>query len=129
MSWLALLLIIKIAVTVSLVAIPFLLAPQEKLEATMRINAISILFFRLYGVAIAALVVGYGFGIPAAESGRFPWGVVVMGWVSNAGAALLLLRFSPPRSQGFWLGVFFALMAVALTIALAMPAGALRKVW
>ncbi|MBB4012602.1 hypothetical protein GGR36_001910 [Niveibacterium umoris] len=37
------------------------------------------MLLRLYGVASTALLVGYAFGIPAAESGQFPWGVVSMG--------------------------------------------------
>lgn len=129
MSYLALLLIIKISVTALLVALPFLFAPVTKLEATTRINAKSTLFFRLYGVAIAALLVGYGFGIPAAESGQFPWGVASMGLVSNTGAAFLLMRGAKSASSGFWLGIFFAIVAVALAISMSTPSLALSKAW
>jgi hypothetical protein len=129
LSYLALLLVTKISVTALLVALPFLVAPLAKLEAATRVSATSTLFFRLYGVAIAALLVGYGFGIPAAESGQFPWGVVSMGLASNAGAAFLLLRASKPSSSGFRLGTFFALVAVALAISMASPSLALSKAW
>ncbi len=129
MSYLALLLVAKIAVTALLVALPFLVAPLAKLEATTRVSAKSTLFFRLYGVAIAALLVGYGFGIPTADSGQFPWGVVSMGLVSNAGAAFLLLRSSKPSSSGFWLGTFFALVAIALAVSMGAPGLALSKAW
>lgn len=98
MSYLSLLLVIKISATALLVAMPFLFAPLAKLEATTGVSAKSAFFFRLYGVAIAALLVGYGFGIPVAESGQFPWGVVSMGLVSNAGASFLLLRASKPHT-------------------------------
>jgi hypothetical protein len=93
------------------------------------VSAKSSLFFRLYGVAIAALLVGYGFGIPVAESGQFPWGIVSMGLVSNAGAGFLLLRVSKPHTSGFWLGTFFALLAVALAISMSAPGQALSKAW
>lgn len=129
MSYLALLLVTKISVTALLVALPFLVAPVAKLEATTRVSAKSTLFFRLYGVAIVALLVGYGFGIPAAESGQFPWGAVSMGLVSNAGAAFLLLRASKLSSSSFWLGTFFALVAVALVISMGAPSLALSKAW
>lgn len=129
MTWLSLLLITKISVTAVLVAVPFLFAPLAKLEAATGVNANGTVFFRLYGVAIAALLVGYGFGIPQAESGWFPMGVVFMGLASNVGAAVLLLRVSKPGSSGFRLGAFFALVAVALAVSMAAPAYALNKAW
>lgn len=129
MSWLSLLLVAKISITALLVALPFLFGPYAMLEAMTGVSAKSTVFFRLYGVAIAALLVGYGFGIPAAESRHFPWGVVSMGLVSNAGAAFLLLRSSKPRSSAFRLGMFFALVAVALAISIGAPDQALGKAW
>jgi len=128
-SWLTLLLITKIFVTAILVALPFLFGTKSMLEATTGVSAKSTTFFRLYGMAITALLVGYGFGIPVAENHQFPWGVVSMGLVSNAGAALLLLQTSKPRSTGFWLGTFFALVAVALAISMSAPEHALNKAW
>lgn len=128
MSWLSLLLIIKIAVTTILVAAPFLLLPTSKLEIVTNITAPTSLFFRLYGVAIAALLVGYAFGIPAAEAGRFPWGVVCMGTVSNVGAVIFLLVHSPD-SKNRVPAAFFGLVALGLIAAMAMPAGALQKAW
>ncbi|MGL5344833.1 MAG: hypothetical protein ACRC9O_09560 [Plesiomonas sp.] len=129
MSYLSLLLIAKIIVTALLVALPFLAAPLTKLEATTGLNAKNPLFFRLYGIAITALLVGYGFGIPTAENGQFPWGVACMGFVSNSGAAFLLLRTSKQRTSSFWLGSFFALVAVALAVSMGAPNLALGKAW
>lgn len=129
MSWLTLLLATKISVTALFVALPFLFGPSAMLETTTGVGARSTLFFRLYGVAIAALLVGYGFGIPAAENHQFPWGVAVMGLVSNSGAAYLLLRAAKSRSTGFWLGTFFGLVAVALALAMGVPDYALGKAW
>jgi len=129
MSYLSLLLITKIAVTALLVALPFLLGPQARLQAATGLSAKRPLFFRLYGLAISALLVGYGFGIPSAESYQFPWGVVTMGGVSNAGAAFLLLRSAKPKSTNFCLGTFFALIAFALAASAAAPELALNKAW
>lgn len=129
MSWLTLLLAAKISVTALFVALPFLFGPLAMLEATTGVRAKSPLFFRLYGVAITALLVGYSFGIPAAENRQFPWGVVVMGLVSNTGAAFLLLRSDSSRSTGFWLGTFFAMVVFALALAMGAPDSALGKAW
>jgi hypothetical protein len=129
LSYLALLLIIKISITTILVAFPFLIAPMDKLEAATRISAKTTLFFRLYGIAITALLVGYGFGIPTAESGEFPWGVVSMGFVSNAGAGFLLIRFSRRSPSGLWLGVFFVSIAIALAVSMCFPSLALGPAW
>ncbi len=127
-SWLSLLLIIKIAVTGLLVAAPLLRLPKARLEQLTHITTQTSLFFRLYGMAITALLVGYAFGIPAAEDGRFPWGVVCMGTVSNGGAAILLL-LNPQSTNTRVLAAFFALIALGLIAAMLLPAGALRKAW
>jgi hypothetical protein len=99
------------------------------LEATTGVSAKNTTFFRLYGIAMVALLVGYGFGIPAAENHQFPWSVVSMGIVSNTGPAFLLLRSSRSGSTSFWLGIFFAFVALALVISMSAPDHALRKAW
>ncbi len=129
MSWLSLLLIIKISVTGLLVAAPFMLLPKSKLEKATNIATPTPVLFRLYAVAITALLVGYAFGIPAAEAGRFPWGVTCMGTVSNGGAAILLLAYSQKSKQNRWLGAFFGLVALGLVAAMILPAGAIQKAW
>ncbi len=129
MTWLSLLLITKIFVTGALVAVPFLLLPKTKLEQSVNINAPSSIFFRLYGIAITALLVGYAFGIPAAEAGLFPWGVTWMGTVSNAGAAFMLLAYSKGNKQNRMLGTFFGLVAIGLITAMILPAGAMQRAW
>jgi len=129
MSWLSLLLITKIGVTGLLVAVPFLFLPRSKLEKLTRISAPTSVFFRLYGVAITALLTGYAFGIPAAEGGRFPWGVVSMGTVSNGGAALLLLAYSRGDKKFHVMAAFFGLIALGLIAAIVLPAGAIQKAW
>lgn len=129
MTWLSLLLITKIGVTGLLVAAPFMLLPKSRLEKSLNIVTRTPVFFRLYGVAITALLVGYAFGIPAAEAGRFPWGVVYMGVVSNSGAAILLLVYSQESKQNRVLGGFFGVVALALMAAMIVPASAMQKAW
>ncbi|MCJ9430479.1 hypothetical protein [Kordiimonas marina] len=127
MTFLTLLLSIKITVTALMVAVPFLFLPAEKLAATMGISGQVTAIFRLYGIAITALLVGYGAGIPVAESGVFPWGVALMGLVSNAGAAAVLFvtgRTGRPRI----LASFFAAVALALVTAMTKPDMALAPV-
>jgi hypothetical protein len=128
MSWLSLLLITKVAVTGLLVAAPLLLLPKSQLERLTNVTVQTSLFFRLYGVAITALLVGYAFGIPAAEDGRFPWGVVCMGTVSNGGAAILLLAHSQNNNNRVF-AAFFSLIALGLIAAMILPAGAIRRAW
>lgn len=120
MSLLSILLLVKISVTSLAVAFPFLALPGKKLENVTSVRASNALFFRLYGVAILALLVGYGFGIQQAENGIFPWGVIVMGLVSNGGAALFLL-FSNSSKQNLFLGSFFGVIAIALMLAMFFP--------
>jgi hypothetical protein len=129
MSWLSLLLIVKIVVTGLLVAIPFLLLPKPKLEKSTNITAPSPVFFRLYGVAISALLVGYAFGIPSSEAGRFPWGVVCMGVISNIGASILLLTYARRSLQNRLMGIFFGLIALWLIAAMILPVNAMQKIW
>ena len=129
MAWLSLLLITKISVTGLLVAAPFMLLPKPKLEATTNITTPTTVFFRLYGVAITALLVGYAFGIPAAEAYRFPWGVVSMGTVSNGGAAILLTVYSQRSRQNRLLGAFFGMVALGLIAAMILPDTAMQKAW
>jgi hypothetical protein len=129
MSWLSLLLVFKIVMTGLLVSVPFLLLPQPKLQEATRVMAPSPLFFRLYAIAITALLVGYGSGIPMAESGHFPWGIVFMGIVSNAGAAILLLSYSRENLKNRLLGSFFGVIAFALIASALFAEGSLQKAW
>ncbi len=128
MTWLSLLLIVKIVVTSILVALPFLVLPKIKLEKVTKISAPSATFFRLYGMAILALLVGYSFGISPAENNHFPWGVASMGLVSNCGAALILLLSRSGR-QNQYLGIFFSLIALGLITSMIAPEAALQKAW
>jgi len=125
MTPLTILLMIKILVTAIMVALPFLLLPKAKLESAMAIEAQSPALFRLYGVAIAALLVGYAGGIWQVSQGVFPWGVLTMGLVSNAGAALTMVATGSAARNRF-LTVFFTLITLGLIAAMVMPTAAMR---
>jgi hypothetical protein len=90
MTAIGLILTIKIGITALLMAGPFLLMPEARLAEMTGVTGRSSIF-RLYGVAMAALLTGYASGFWTIAEGHFPWGVAVMGMVSNGGAALVLL--------------------------------------
>ena len=90
MSAISLILSAKILVTVVLVTGPFLLLPRSRLETITGVFATSGTLFRLYGMAAAALLVGYGVGLWQSMNGVFPWPAVLMGLASNIGAAGIL---------------------------------------
>jgi uncharacterized membrane-anchored protein YitT (DUF2179 family) len=128
MTYLTLLLIVKIVVTFLFVALPFLFLSRQRIEKNIQIQANNSLFFRLYGVAILALLVGYGSAIPLAEASILPTGILVMGLVSNAGASGLLFRLGNGK-QSMLLAAFFGIIAVLLVVALLFPSAALTKLW
>lgn len=117
MTRLSLLFGIKIAFTVLVVAIPFVLLPSDRLTDVMGSEITNPTIYRLYGVATVALLVGYGFAIPAAQSGSFPTGPVAMGIVSNGGASVLLWA-TGPGGTSFVLTSVFTLIAALLVFSL-----------
>ncbi|MEO1241332.1 MAG: hypothetical protein AAFX54_05440 [Pseudomonadota bacterium] len=126
MTWLSILLVVKIAVTAALIAAPFLLAPRPVLAKRMAIETSTSAMFRLYGVAMAALLVGYGFGVAAAQAGVFPWGVAAVGVVSNGGASIALLA-TGAAGKNAALTAFFILITIGLIAAMLAPDAALMS--
>jgi branched-subunit amino acid transport protein AzlD len=127
MPFISLLLIVKIAVTGILVALPFMLLPADKLaKMTGAENATAL--FRLYGIAITALLVGYGTGFFTIARGEFPFGIAAMGIVSNGGAATYMFASGAWQRQRF-LSVFLASIGIALVYASLNSAAALRPIW
>lgn len=83
-------LLIKIFITVVFLSGPFLLLPQARLAARLGLSGNTALILRLYGVAMLALAVAYASGVWQAAQGVFPWGIVLVGILSNGGAAVAL---------------------------------------
>ena len=79
MTPLSCLLAIKIAVSVVFLVLPLLLFSKDKLAGLFRAFAPSPILFRLYGVAISALLVAYGSGLTKTLGGTFPHTIVLMG--------------------------------------------------
>ena len=116
MNILVLVLVTKVAGTFVLVAMPFLCLRGETLNRMMGTSGGTTLF-RLYGIAVLALLIVYGFGLADALRGQFPYGVAVAGLVSNAGAALVLI------AHGVWqrnLPVFALLSVAAIGLAMCL---------
>lgn len=127
MTWLAAILSVKIVVTALASAIPFLILPPARLAALTGAGVGAAPLFRLYGVAIAALLVGYASGFWLMAQGVFPWGVVSMGIVSNGGATLaLVLTGAGRRALPFVL--FLGAITLALVAAAVAPGWALSPI-
>lgn len=89
-SLLALLLFIKIIVTLLAVILPFTLKSSAVLASDVGLSGQGRLLQNLYVMAMLALVVNYSFGLQQLASGVFPVAVICVGIVSNIGAALTL---------------------------------------
>lgn len=99
-------------VTILMVMVPFLFLPKHRLEAMTGVSAGSPTLFRLYGMTIAALIVGYSAGLWQSTNGMFPWTAALMGIVSNAGAAgiLALKPSATSRASAIIFGTIGALL-------------------
>ena len=96
MSILTITFVFKIFISLIFVALPMLVLPEKKIQALMKLPVSNVIVYRLYGMAILALLVGYGSGLMSALEGQFNPGVVLMGIVSNIGASVIML------STGYW---------------------------
>lgn len=120
MTRLTLLLVAKIVVTLVTVVIPFLLLPPDRVAEMTGAGVPSPSLYRLYGVAVLALLVGYAPGIPAAQKGELPRGILLMGLVSNAGATATLFAFGAQGTSAI-LAYIFGTIAIFIAISLAFP--------
>jgi hypothetical protein len=128
MSFITLVLIAKIIVTGIMTAVPFLFQPAERLAARTGAGVGGATLFRLYGIAILAVLVGYASGFWLIGRGEFPWGVVAMGLVSNGGGATVLF------ASGAWrrakpIAFFVAGIALLLAGSATIPQQAMKPLW
>lgn len=124
MPAISLILSAKIMVTVLLVTGPFLFLQRHRLETITGVSAASATFFRLYGMASTALLVGYSVGLWQSMNGMFPWAAVLMGIASNAGAAAILSFSRSTSSRGY--AVIFGTLALLLMWAALNPTAAIH---
>ena len=127
MTFLALLFIAKIVVTLVALIIPFLLFKIETLDRLAGFGQPNLAFYRLYGMAMLALVVAYAGGLFQAVAGVYPAEIVLMGLVSNVGASMIMAVTGYARHQR-GLTVFFGLVGVGFAFAFFQPAAAMMQV-
>jgi len=87
---LSIVLSVKIALTVLFWCGPMLLFPRLTMSKMGFSDMEPIIYIRLLGVAYLALVVGYCFGLKDALYGVYPKVIVLVGIVSNGGAAMII---------------------------------------
>lgn len=128
MAALSILLWVKIIGTFFPVAAPLLLLPKSKIDALSGFEPSDVSLYRLYGMAVLALLVGYAGGYVQVLDGVFPTGVIAMGFVSNAGAFLImLLTGRAAKTPGA--AAFFGLIAAGLALTFFYQDAALRPLW
>lgn len=121
MSILDIVLAVKIIGTGLFGALPFMFLSAARLGPMLGVGDDAIPLVRLYGVAVLALLVGYSFGFSGMTGGRFPWGVVTMGIVSNGlGTLTMFLTGSVVRAKA--MTALIASITVALVFCALNPA-------
>ncbi len=128
MAPLALLLLVKIVGTLAAVAMPMLLLPIRRLDQLSELGPSNPVLYRLYGIAMLALLVGYTGGLVQVFAGEFPVTIVAMGVVSNGGASIALMAQEQTRQRRIALA-FLASITVGLLVASGAQAWALAPLW
>lgn len=128
MTSLEILLWIKIIGTLIPVALPLLLFPKAFIDQRSGFEASDISLYRLYGMAVLALLVGYFGGIVQVWSGIYPAGVIAMGFVSNLGAFVVMLITGRAR-QTPASAAFFGLIALGLAISYSQQPAFMAPLW
>ena len=128
MAPLSILLWIKIIGTFFPVAAPLLLFPKSKIDALSGFSPSDVSLYRLYGMAVLALLVGYAGGYFQVLQGVFPIGVLAMGFASNAGAFLIML-ITGRASKTPLSAAFFGLIAAGLGAAFFFQDAAMTVLW
>lgn len=128
MEPLSILLWIKIIGTLLPVALPLLLLSPERINQTSGFEVSDPALYRLYGMAVLALLVGYAGGYVQVLQGQYPIGIIAMGFASNAGAFLILLMTGRGKRTP-WEPAFFGLIAAGLALSFFFQDAALRPLW
>ncbi|MEM1403917.1 MAG: hypothetical protein AAGG55_11345 [Pseudomonadota bacterium] len=128
MAPLSILLWIKIVGTFFPVAAPLLVLPKSKIDALSGFEASDLGLYRLYGMAVLALLVGYFGGYLQVLQGAYPMGVIAMGIASNGGAFIIMLLTGRAKKTPF-AAAFFALITIGLVTTLVAPAAEIEPLW
>ena len=106
MTYLAALFGAKILISLGLLVWPFLGWPKAKLEKAFGVSAARATLFRLYGVALLALLIGYSGGLMQALRGTFALEILLMAAVSNIGAVIALITTGAAKSARLYVYLF-----------------------
>ena len=128
MAPLSILLWIKIIGTFFPVAAPLLFLPKAKIDEVSGFSPSDVTLYRLYGMAVLALLVWYAGGYFQVNDGVFPIGVIAMGFVSNAGAFGIMLLTGRAKKTPV-AAIFFGLIAVGLAAAYLLQDFAMTPIW
>lgn len=128
MAPISILLIIKILGTLFPVALPLLVMPKSALDTRSGFSPSDTSLYRLYGMAILALLVGYAGGYFQVVSGTFPIGVLAMGFASNAGAFAIMVATGRAAKTPI-AAAFFGMIATGLAVMLVSPDFAMTPLW
>ena len=128
MTPLGLLLLTKIVLTMVLIVVPFFVLAPKTLDRLTGLGTPTPAFYRLYAMAIFALVVAYAGGLLQTLEGVYPAQIVAMGLVSNIGASSVMIATGYARAQRL-LTVFFGLIGVGFLAAVLAPNAAMYPVF
>ena len=128
MEPLSILLWIKIVGTFFPVALPLLVFPMARINQLSGFESSDPALFRLYGMAILALLVGYASGYVQVQGGVYPVGIVAMGLVSNFGAFIVLL-VTGRGLKAPWEPAFFGLIAAGLALSFFYQDASMTPLW
>lgn len=120
MQLLDILLLVKIAVTMVFVALPYLCLTDRQIAHVLGEPPKDRPLQRLYATALLALCVAYASGLSWWRADDFPTGIVLMGLVSNGGATALLLLDQHTRIERLS-ALFFGSVTIALALAWVFP--------
>ncbi|MCH2094973.1 MAG: hypothetical protein MK160_07615 [Rhodobacteraceae bacterium] len=119
MSYLVLLLAVKILLTLGVIWV-YGTQPTQKLNALSGQWGDSAMTYRLIAVVVTALLLADALALIDALSGQFNTGILLIGALSNGGAALVVLAWSfHPRLRVP--AYAFGTVAVGFTLALIFP--------
>ena len=128
MAPLSILLWIKIIGTFFPVALPLLVMPKGFIDARSGFEASDLSLYRLYGMAVLALLVGYAGGYVQVTQGVYPIGVLAMGFASNAGAFTIMVLTGRAAKTPLT-AVFIGLIAAGLAAAFFLPDAFMTPLW
>ncbi len=128
MSFLLLVLSFKILVTIVLLCVPLFLLPKSRLDKIFAFGDPSENFYRLYGVAMTALLTAYLGGWFGAVEGRYIKEIVFMGIVSNVGAAVTMV-FTGYAAKKRPTVIVFGLIGAGFIVAAVSPGFAMSPLW